>query len=124
MKSVRRRDTGPELAVRRFLHANGLRFRLNIKELPGTPDIVLPRHRAVVFVHGCFWHGHDCPHGSVQARTNAKFWRNKIKDNRSRDARKTQELMNLGWRVITVWECESRNGTTLESLVRWILSRA
>lgn len=116
MKRVRRRDTAPELAVRKFLHARGLRFRLHVRELPGTPDIVLPRHRAVVFVNGCFWHGHDCPHGSVQARSNAGFWRDKIEDNRRRDSRKSVELAALGWHVITVWECESEDPSVLQSV--------
>ena len=120
MKRVRRRDTAPELTVRRFLHARGLRYRIHVRALPGTPDIVLPRHRAVVFVNGCFWHGHECPRGSIEARTNAEFWRDKIKDNRQRDTRKVTELGNLGWRVLTVWECESKDASILETIVRRI----
>ncbi len=117
MKKVRRRDTAPEIAVRRYLHARGLRFRLHVRDLPGTPDIVLPRYRTIVFVHGCFWHGHDCRHGSVQARTNVEFWRRKIEDNRARDLRKTRALADLGWRVETIWECQVESAETLNALI-------
>lgn len=120
MKQVRRSDTAPELAVRRFLHARGLRFRLHVRALPGTPDIVLPRYRTVVFVHGCFWHGHDCRHGVAQAKTNAEFWRGKIEDNRARDVRKAVALTQLGWRVETIWECQVRDADALGALVERI----
>lgn len=106
MKKVRRKDTAPELAVRRFLHGSGLRFRIHVRKLPGTPDIVLPRYGAVVFVHGCFWHGHDCKHGSVLSKTRADFWSCKIAANRARDARKALALASAGWRVLTFWECQ------------------
>jgi DNA mismatch endonuclease (patch repair protein) len=117
MKKVHRRDTAPEIAVRRYLHARGLRFRLHVRDLPGTPDIVLPRYRTIVFVHGCFWHGHDCRHGSVQARTNVEFWRRKIEDNRARDLRKTRALADLGWRVETIWECQVESAEILNALI-------
>lgn len=120
MRQVRRSDTAPELAVRRFLHARGLRFRLHVRALPGTPDIVLPRYRTIVFVHGCFWHGHDCRHGGVQAKTNAEFWRAKIEDNRERDVRKAVALTQLGWRVETIWECQARAVDALSALVERI----
>lgn len=96
MQKVGRKDTAPELAVRKFLHSAGLRFRLHVRELPGRPDIVLPRHRTVVFVHGCFWHGHRCRHGSTHAKTNTEFWERKIADNRARDKRKAKSLRALG----------------------------
>lgn len=97
MKSVGRKDTAPELAVRRYLHSRGLRYCLHVHDLPGTPDIVLPRYRTAIYVHGCFWHGHDCKHGSVQARTNREFWQSKIETNRERDVRKATALRQLGW---------------------------
>jgi DNA mismatch endonuclease (patch repair protein) len=90
---------------------------LHVRDLPGTPDIVLPRYRTIVFVHGCFWHGHDCRHGSVQARTNVEFWRRKIEDNRARDLRKTRALADLGWRVETIWECQVESAEILNALI-------
>jgi len=123
MKRVRREDTAPELAVRRFLHRAGLRYTLHGAHLPGRPDVVLPRRRTVVFVHGCFWHGHDCAHGSVQSKTNAAFWSRKIADNRARDARKADELRAAGWRVEVVWECQAGDGAFLRRLARRVLRR-
>lgn len=109
MRSVRRKDTGPELVVRRLLHHLGLRFRLHRKDLPGTPDVVLPRHRTVLFVHGCYWHRHPgCPL-STDPNTNKAFWVAKFAANAERDARKTKELEALGWRVLVVWSCETRD---------------
>lgn len=104
MAAVRSRDTGPEMAVRRALHARGYRYRLHVKDLPGRPDIVLARHSAVVFVHGCFWHGHACTRFSLPA-TRAGWWAEKIERNRRRDARNARELRERGWRVFVVWEC-------------------
>ncbi len=123
MRSVRRRDTAPELVVRRILHAAGLRFRLHVRDLPGTPDIVLPRRASVVFVHGCFWHGHCCRHGSVLANTNTAFWTEKIEDNRRRDKRKRRALQRLGWTVETVWECRIGSRRAMQTLVARLLSR-
>lgn len=121
MKSVGRKDTAPELAVRRYLHRRGLRYRLHVGTLPGTPDIVLPRYRTAIYVHGCFWHGHDCRHGSVQARTNPEYWRSKIAANRERDGRKARALAELGWTVLVVWECEVASAAILDALVVRIL---
>jgi len=123
MKAVRRSDTAPELAVRRHLHRAGLRFRLHVQPLPGTPDIVLPKRGTVVFVHGCFWHGHDCHHGRVQAKTNSAFWAQKIAANRARDSRKAAALRALGWFVETIWECETREPAKLNRLARRLLRR-
>lgn len=117
MSRIRSRNTKPELVVRRFLHAQGFRFRLHRKGLPGKPDIVLARRRAVVFVHGCFWHG--CPHcraGRRKVLSNVDYWTAKLARNRDRDARTAAELTAAGWRVLTVWECETRNPATLEVL--------
>ena len=123
MKRVRRKDTAPEISVRRHLHRAGLRFRLHVRALPGTPDIVLPRYHTAIFVHGCFWHGHDCKHGAVQARTNAEYWRAKIAANRERDAGKAHGLRALGWIVETVWECESADADMLNALIERIRRR-
>ena len=116
MKRGGRKDTAPELTVRSFLHRAGLRFRTHVRELPGTPDIVLPRHKTVVFVHGCFWHGHRCAHGSVRAKTNTEYWEKKIFDNKARDKRKTVALKALGWKVERVWECECERQSLLAGL--------
>lgn len=123
MRSVRREHTAPELEVRRFLHARGLRYSLHSPDLPGRPDIVLPRRHTVVFVHGCFWHGHDCRHGSVKSKRNAEYWGRKILANQERDQRKAAGLKALGWRVETVWECQVRDLRVLERLARALLQR-
>jgi DNA mismatch endonuclease (patch repair protein) len=107
MRAVRQRNTRPELRLRKSLHAQGYRYRLHVTGLPGRPDLVFPSRRAVVFVHGCFWHGHDCRAGAPPA-TRPEYWLPKIAENRARDARKQAELEVLGWRVLTVWECELR----------------
>ena len=104
MSGIRGKNTRPEIAVRKALHRAGLRFRLHRKDLPGKPDIVLPRYRAVIFVHGCFWHGHDC-HLVKMPQTRPEFWRKKIKDNIRRDLRNSQLLVGSGWRVLRIWEC-------------------
>lgn len=105
MRAVRGRDTGPELRVRRALHAAGFRFRLQRADLPGRPDLVLPRHRLAVFVHGCFWHGHDCPRGRRAPKTNAAYWQAKIARNRTRDAAAQAALTAAGWTPVIIWEC-------------------
>ena len=109
MRRVGSADTTPERAVRRLLTALGLRYRLQRKDLPGRPDIVFPGRRTALFVHGCFWHGHDCPRGARAPKTNADYWRAKIARNRARDGDTTEALMALGWRVLTVWECELKD---------------
>lgn len=115
MSRIGTRDTAPELVVRRGLHRLGFRFRLHRKDLPGRPDIVLPRHHAVVFVHGCFWHGHGgCPYFRLP-KTNTDFWKAKIARNVERDAEIIARLVAQGWRVLTVWECMTR-GKKVETL--------
>jgi DNA mismatch endonuclease (patch repair protein) len=109
MSRVRGRDTKPEIQVRHGLHARGLRYRLQDRKLPGRPDLVFSRRQAVVFVHGCFWHGHDCPMFRLP-KTRREFWNNKIAANRERDATAHETLLASGWRVLTVWEC-SLKGT-------------
>lgn len=104
MSRIRGKDTRPELVLRHGLHAMGLRYRLHRKDLPGRPDMVFPRYRAAVLVHGCFWHGHDCPLFKWPA-TRREFWQAKIEGNRARDARDLAGLAAAGWRVLVVWEC-------------------
>jgi DNA mismatch endonuclease, patch repair protein len=123
MQRVGRKDTAPELIVRTYLHTRGLRYRLHDKHLPGSPDLSLPKRSSVVFVNGCFWHGHHCRHGATAARHNANYWTAKIDDNRRRDRRKQVELRALGWHVEVIWECECRDQRTLAALARRLLRR-
>ncbi len=106
MRAVKGADTKPELAVRRMVHAMGYRFRLHREDLPGKPDIVFPRLRKVVFVHGCFWHGHGCVRGDRPPKANAEYWRNKIARNSARDKANLAALEANGWAVAVIWECE------------------
>lgn len=105
MKRVRQKHTAPELIVRMALHKRGLRYKIGDPKLPGRPDLSFPRYRAAVFVHGCFWHGHDCRAGRLPT-TNTDFWVAKIEGNRKRDMQKEMALREIGWRVFTVWQCE------------------
>ncbi len=104
MSRIRGKDTKPEMLLRRGLHAAGLRFRLHGAKLPGKPDMVFPKRRAVVLIHGCFWHGHDCPLFKMPA-TRPEFWAKKIAGNRERDIRSAKALQLAGWRILTIWEC-------------------
>lgn len=125
MSSIRARDTKPELQVRRYLHARGLRFRLVRKDLPGKPDLVLPRWRVAIFVHGCFWHGHAACRYATVPKTRPEFWITKIASNAARDSRSLAALLTLGWRVIVVWECALRDAPdcSLRNLEEVIRSR-
>lgn len=107
MSRVGARDTAPEMTVRRCLHRDGYRYRLHRRDLPGTPDLVFPSRRKVVFVHGCFWHRHSCPRGTVPS-TNTRFWERKLNRNRERDAEHMRALRDAGWAAAVVWECELR----------------
>ena len=113
MAAIRGKDTAPELAVRKMLHGMGLRFRLHRKDLPGRPDIVLPRHRTVVFVHGCFWHRHESCRFTTTPKTRREFWQAKFDGNVARDSRNQADLVELGWRVLVVWECELREAAVV-----------
>lgn len=118
MAQVRGKDTRPERIVRRVLHGMGLRFRLHVRALPGSPDLVLPRHRAVVFVHGCFWHRHARCKRTTTPATRRRFWLEKFAANRERDQRVRRHLRRLGWRVLVVWECWTRDTDHLADRLR------
>jgi DNA mismatch endonuclease (patch repair protein) len=109
MSRVRNRDTGPELRVRKLLHREGYRFRLQRRDLPGRPDIYLPKHKVAIFVHGCFWHGHEGCKRSKLPDTRAEFWSNKIAANRNRDADAVERLRAAGVAVVTLWECQLKD---------------
>ena len=114
MARIGGRDTAPELAVRRIAHGMGLRFRLHRKDLPGRPDLVFPKHRLVVFVHGCFWHRHEgCRHASTP-KSRTRFWTEKFAANVDRDVRQEAALRTLGWRILVIWQCESKDRATVE----------
>lgn len=128
MAGIRGKDTKPERVIRRILHSSGYRYRLHVKDLPGAPDIVLPKYRAAIFVHGCFWHGHDCrlfkwPH------SRSEFWKQKISSNQHRDKTTLDQLLGNGWRIGIVWECAMRGSSKLDSmlmaaqLLDWVASR-
>ena len=114
MSRIRGRNTGPEMLLRRGLHARGLRFRLCCRQLPGSPDLVFPRYRTVIFVHGCFWHGHECS-AFRWPKTRPEFWAAKIEANRERDYAAMVNLLEDEWRVMTVWECALRGRTKLNA---------
>lgn len=122
MAAIRGTNTSPEVKVRKALHAAGFRFRLHSYTLPGKPDIVLPRYRAVVFVHGCFWHHHGCAN-SAWPKTRAEFWREKILGNKSRDRRNNRALQKAGWKVLTIWECDVRAAATLRDMKKLLPSK-
>lgn len=118
MSRIRSQDTKPELLVRRFLHGEGFRFRLHVRDLPGRPDLVLPKYGAVVFVEGCFWHGHSCQKGRIPG-TNPVFWQSKVAANQARDKRNHRDLRRKGWRVFRIWECQlAKNRTRNVALAR------
>lgn len=118
MRSVRRKGTRPEMVVRRAAYSLGLRYRLHQKNLPGTPDLVFPGRRAVILVHGCFWHRHPNCSRATTPSSNAEFWQNKFDANVKRDKRKAAQLAELGWRVITIWECETSDEVALRLRLR------
>lgn len=122
MSRVRGENTTPELTVRKYLHALGFRYRLHVKELPGKPDIVLPKYRTAVFVHGCFWHRHrGCRYASMP-KSNVKFWIEKFKLNVARDKRNAVALRKAGWRCLTIWGCETKLNENLDRLAERIVN--
>ena len=116
MSCIKGKNTKPEEKVRKYLFSQGFRYRKNDKRLPGTPDIVLPKYRTVIFVNGCFWHGHQGCRYFVVPKTNTEFWMNKIDANRVRDIKKISELEAMGWRVIVIWECQLKTVNKDETL--------
>ena len=122
MRRVKGRDTKPEMIVRRALTRLGARYRLHRKDLPGSPDVVMPGRRLVLFVHGCFWHGHDCARGARTPKQNRDYWLAKVARNRARDAAHREALAALGWRVETLWECDLKDAEALEAQLRLLLS--
>lgn len=121
MSAIRSKDTKPELLVRRIAHALGFRFRLHRRDLPGNPDLVFPRHKAAIFVHGCFWHGLGCKRGGKGPKSNETYWGPKIERTRARDAAAEEALEARGWRVLILWECELKDEDALEgSLVGFL----
>ena len=120
MAAIKGKNTKPEEIVRKYLFANGFRYRKNDKRLPGTPDIVLPKYKTVIFVNGCFWHGHDNCKYFVWPENNAEFWRRKIESNILRDNKKIEQLHSLNWRVIVIWECQLKPKVRQESLAQLV----
>jgi DNA mismatch endonuclease, patch repair protein len=117
MSRVRSRDTKPEMLVRKLVHGLGYRYRLHCKDLPGNPDIVFRPRRKVIFVHGCFWHGHDCRAGRNKPSSNTDYWGSKLDRNKERDRANQKELVKQGWDILVVWECETRDMEYLERTV-------
>lgn len=114
MRRVKGKNTSPELKVRKALTALGVRYRLNRKDLPGSPDVVMAGRRLAIFVHGCFWHGHDCARGSRVPKANREYWIAKVARNVARDGRTAAELVAAGWRVETIWECDLKDAGALQ----------
>ena len=124
MRAVKGRDTKPEIALRKALFAKGFRYRVNVKTLPGKPDIVLPKHKAIIFVHGCFWHGHDCPRGKRPPKTNAAYWRRKILRNQERDHEAIAALQRQGWKIKISWECDLKHlPEEANKIAGWLVKR-
>ena len=123
MSRVRAKNSSPEMKVRRLVHALGYRFRLHRRDLPGTPDLVFPVRRKIIFVHGCFWHRHPDPDCKLarMPKSRQEFWRPKLEGNRARDFRTEEALKNAGWGVMTVWECQLKDVASLENEIRTFL---
>lgn len=127
MSGIQGKNTKPEISIRQALHARGYRYRLHVKKLPGKPDLVLPKYNAVVFVHGCFWHGHSCRYFKIP-KTRTDFWLEKIGKNQARDEFQEATLLGLGWRVLVVWECAVRSmnreksPVLIDLIVEWLIN--
>lgn len=122
MRAVKSRDTKPEMIVRRMVHAMGKRYRLHRKDLPGKPDLTFPRLKKIIFVHGCFWHGHDCKRGDRRPKENADYWANKISRNKERDTKAQIALHSMGWNVLIVWECQLKDLEAMRERLSQFLS--
>ena len=122
MSAIKSKNTKPEIAVRKLLHSMGYRFRLHRKDLPGSPDIVLPKYKTVIFVHGCFWHRHEnCKYASTP-KTRKEFWENKFKVNLKRDAEVQEKIKNIGWQSVVIWECDTRNISFMKNKIEKLLN--
>ncbi len=115
MSRIKGKNTKPEMLVRKFLHAHGFRYRLHVKDLPGKPDIVLPKHNKVIFVHGCFWHGHEWCQYAALPQTKTDWWKDKINGNIVNDEKVIKALRDKGWKIITIWTCQLKNKNTMET---------
>lgn len=126
MSGIRGKDTKPEMLIRKVLHAQGFRYRLHVKDLPGKPDLVFPKFKALVLIHGCFWHGHNCRYFKVP-KTRTDFWLEKIESNRRRDDKQLAELQKHGWRVLIIWECATRKNDQItrsmliDCITNWLI---
>lgn len=120
MSKITGKETKPEILVRKYLFSRGFRYRKNVKELPGKPDIVLPKYKTVIFINGCFWHGHDGCRKAALPATNKEFWKNKIDSNIVRDIRKKQELEVMGYKVIVIWQCQITSKVREENLKKLV----
>ena len=118
MRAIRSKDTKPEMRVRRLVHGMGYRYRLHGSHLPGNPDLVFGPRRKVIFVHGCFWHGHHCKRGDRLPKSNRTYWTNKIQESKRRDSRNLESLHHAGWRALIVWECQLKHADQLAARVR------
>jgi len=114
MRAVKGRDTSLEMTIRRLIFSMGYRYRLHRKDLPGKPDLVFPSRRKVLFIHGCFWHGHDCKRGARVPKTNREYWEKKIARNQARDVKNKAALQSLGWDVLIIWECQIKDEAALK----------
>ena len=124
MQAVKAKDTSPEMRARRLLHSLGYRYRLHRPDLPGKPDLTFPGRKKVIFIHGCFWHGHDCKHGRRKPVANKDYWEDKIQGNVHRYERQRSDLRRAGWKVLTVWECQMRDAGELEAQLVAFLDHA
>lgn len=118
MRAVKDRDTKPEMIVRRLVHGMGYRYRLHRKDLPGKPDLVFPRRQKIIFVHGCFWHQHECRRGSRVPKSNREYWKIKLQRNKQRDAFNKKKLEEMGWDTFVIWECETHAMDSLEKRIK------
>jgi len=123
MRAVRSQDTKPEMVVRKLAWRLGARYRLHVRRLPGCPDLVFATQRKVIFVHGCFWHRHSCLDGRSMPASHVNYWRQKFDRNRARDSKYRRQLCRMGWRVLTIWECQTRLPARLESRLKKFLDR-
>ncbi len=122
MRAVKGRDTTPEMMVRRMVHAMGKRYRLHRDDLPGKPDLTFPRLKKIIFVHGCFWHGHECKRGARQPKENAAYWKKKIRRNKKRDAESQEALRGMGWDVLIIWECQLKEREAVGAQIKTFLA--